>query len=206
MSDRNGIEIGFHLSPGFSVSDIESDSEVLKVLLTQLAPALRRVAECADRMLQGGDAVDLQKEQALLLSYSGICVSFIWTNTNRQVGKDLQRLLNASPTEPTWLREMRNSFMHVDERIMEAFERDPSPKLSIWGTGSPDPTRANLFGFEQESGTLYSMNKSGRYVRGDLRELRDQFAEMAESANDWFFFILLGAFEDLRKAEGKQDT
>ena len=194
-----GLHVEFKIPRDFSIEGLQTDHRPLTVMLSQLGPALRMVASTADLLLSGSKDVDHQREQALLLSYSGICVSFLWSNTNKGVAADLRFLTGAPDEEPKWLRDMRNSFIHVDERLMEIFENDPESSLSIWSTGAPAEGRLALFGIDAEAGELYSLARGGKYVSGSLRELSELFWGLADSANSAFMFFFFGGAEMLEQ-------
>lgn len=154
---------------------IQTDGALLLLLLTQLLPQAE-IARNAGRAIRSDDRNKSHDISAFLYS-AGSVASFLWPGPNRRSelkmafphrGNDLRLLLLQPSNELEGLKSIRNDLAHIDERIEQIFLESTLPKFSAWGSGSPQPGRADLMNYDASTGSIHSTG--GKIVLADLAE------------------------------------
>ena len=189
-----GLERALQPPPHLDMTKVSTNVDTLTVQMNQLGPTIARARQAAHELLTGPPEGDWQGAQARFLVFGGMCLDFLLSNSrqHKRRSRDLRHVLGVGETSFSWVRAMRHTYIHVDERIAEIFERDADASFTMWAEGPYDTSRTSLFGFDRDQGMLYSIDADGEPISGNIREFDDFLAKCSSSVGEVFFYFVSG--------------
>ena len=139
------------------LAQVGAPAELLTLMLFTLETQAQTARRAAVAYLAGGR---YQRDNAqLMISTAGTVAAFVWpVDTGRAIrkayprrGEDLQLLLGLNENKLAALKGIRNSMMHLDERIEESYLADPKLGFSMWMTKTDPGNGRNFMSWNPET-------------------------------------------------------
>lgn len=178
------------------MATIDSPSQMLQVMLYSLGHHAGLAKTAAQEFLKGGKD---QQQQALLMLYTaGTMAAFIWPLPSRKKalaqkfprrGADIQDLLGLSENQLETLKYLRDSAVHIDERIEEAFLESSTGGFTMWMVSETPPSGRHFMAYNPRTQTLSFRDRS--IMITDLERLLNAIQRRSSDA-----FMFMFKFQD----------